>query len=85
MLSAYDYVSQWNIDALAHADTVFAQSLLMAEATLVTAKLGIHEPVDTLGRIPAGRLALVSRHELRFTQLVMTSVEKWMIGSLERQ
>lgn len=85
VLSAYDHVSQWNIEALAHADTVFAQSLSMAEATLVTAKLGIHEPVKTLGRIPDGRLALVSRHELRFTQLVMTSVEKWMIGSLERQ
>ncbi|PRZ41772.1 hypothetical protein CLV47_108131 [Antricoccus suffuscus] len=85
VLSAYDYVSQWNIEALAHADTVFAQSLSMAEATLVTRKLAIDEPPETLGRIPDGQLAVVSRHEVHFVHLSMTSVEKWMIGTLERR
>jgi len=83
-LTVHDQLTQWNVDSLGGADMVLLQGLSMAEARLAATALGIAAPERALAGLPPDRVVVAARSSLRFTRIIETSIEKWLIGPIAR-
>ncbi|WP_181428940.1 hypothetical protein, partial [Modestobacter versicolor] len=72
-------------DLLAGADLVLVQSPTPAEARTVAAALARPEAELPLSRLDPEEIGAVTRHGVRTWSSAPTSVERWLIGAVDRR
>lgn len=85
VLTSYGSLSQWNAQEILEADLTIFQPLTELEAKLVGKTLGMGETADVLAKLPADVITVVTRSSIQAARVSQTSIEDWMIGSLERR
>ncbi len=84
VLTVRDQLTAWDIDAFVRADLVLMQTLSAMEAALVCSALNLADVEQSLTRLPADIITLVSHGTLRWARISQTPIEQQMLGSAFR-
>ncbi|HEV2088088.1 MAG TPA: hypothetical protein VGR21_07235 [Cryptosporangiaceae bacterium] len=85
VLTVRDQLTAWDIDAFVRADIVLMQTLSPVESALVCSALNLADIEQSLTRLPADIVTLVSHGTLRWARIAQTPIEQQVIGSVLRQ